>query len=149
MMTSSSMIEQWADRNIEKIQGFLGVYTADRHPSPAEIEPPAVGIINYDPANMPGSHWVAVSIQPSSVSWFDSYGLGPDSGDLLIGHRTYFRAWLSRVCQRLGLKNYEYNQADLQSPSETTCGHWALYFSQQGPETGWEVFGPGREKSTV
>ena len=94
---------------------------------------------------MPGSHWVAVSVQPSSISWFDSYALGPDSPDLLLGHRTHFRAWLSRVRQRVGLSDYEYNLADLQSPGETTCGHWAAYFAKNGPNEGWEAFGPDRK----
>ena len=104
-------------------------------------------VFNYDPADMPGSHWVAVLVQPSKLSWFDSYGLAPDSSDLFVGHRTYFRAWLSRVCRRLGLDGYEYNRADLQSPGEVTCGHWAVYFAKNGPETDWEMFGPDRGKN--
>ena len=143
-MTSTGELQRWGRTHITN-STFLGVFPADRLPPPDEVEAPAACVVNYDPANMPGSHWVAVSVQPSSVSWFDSYGLGPDSPDLLIGHRTHFRTWLSRVCQRLGLGSYQYNRADLQSPGETTCGHWAAYFAKNGPERGWEVFGSDRE----
>ena len=144
-MSSTNQLEHWGRAHIKKSQGFIGVFAADKLPDPDEIEAPAVGIINYDRAQMPGSHWVAVSIQPSSISWFDSYGIDADSPDLLIGHRTHFREWLSCVCQRLGLSEYEYNRADLQSPHETTCGHWAAYFAKNGPEIGWGAFGPDRE----
>ena len=144
-MSSTNQLEHWSHTHLKKSQGFMGVYAANKLPDPDEIEAPALGIINYDRAKMPGSHWVAVSVQSSSVSWFDSYGLAPDSPDLLIGHRTNFREWLSRICKRLGLNTYEYNSADLQSPGETTCGLWALYFVKNGPNKGWEVFGPNRE----
>ena len=119
----------------------------DMLPIPDEVEPPSVCVVNYDPSDMPGSHWVAISVQPTVISYFDSFGLDPDSGDLLIGHRTYFRDWLSRVCRRLGLNTYEYSRADLQSLGETTCGHWALYFAQNGPETGWDAFGHDQERN--
>ena len=145
-MTSTGELERWGCTHITNSR-FLGVFPADRLPAPDGIEPPASAVFNYDPANMPGSHWTAVLVQQSSVSWFSSYGLGPDTPDLLLGHRTYFRVWLSRVCQRLGLRSYGFNRADLQSPGESTCGHWAVYFAKNGPETGWEVFGNDREKN--
>ena len=142
-MSSTNQLERWGHAHIKK--GFIGVFAADKLQDPDEIEMPTTCVVNYDPANMPGSHWASVLIKSSSVSWFDSYGLAPDSPDLLIGHRTHFRAWLSRVCQRLGLNTYEYNSVDLQSPGETTCGLWALYFAKNGPNKGWEAFGPNRE----
>ena len=145
-MTSADMLEQWGQTHIHNSR-FLGVFPADRLPAPDDFEPPVSAVCNYDPANMPCSHWVAVLIRPLSVEWFDSFGLAPDSSDLFIGHRTYFRAWLSRVCRRFGLKSYEYNCADLQSLSEVTCGHWAVYFAKNGAEAGWGGFGPDREKN--
>ena len=137
--TSADMLERWGQTHITNSR-FLGVFPMDRLPLPEECKPPISYVANYDPSNMQGSHWISILVQPTVISYFDSFGLGPDSGDLFIGHRTYFRAWLSRVCRRLGLNSYENNRADLQRPEETTCGHWALYFAQNGPETGWEVF---------
>ena len=84
-MTSTGELERWGCTHITNSR-FLGVFPADRLPLPDEVDAPAVCIINYDPEKMSGSHWVAVSIQPWYISWFDSYGLDPDSPDLLIGH---------------------------------------------------------------
>ena len=144
-MSSTDELERWGRTHIKKSQGFIGVFAADRLPKPDSIKVPMACIINYDLAKMPGSHWVAVSVQPSAVWWFDSYGIGPDAPDLLLGHRTRFRVWLSRICKRLGLNKYEFNSADLQSPGETTCGHWSAYFTKHGPEMGWDAFGADRE----
>ena len=145
-MTSADMLERWSRAHI-KDSRFLGVFPADRLPAPDDFEPPVSAVFNYDPATMPGSHWVTVLVQPSVVSWFDSYGLAPDSPDLLVGHRTNFRVWLSLVCRRLGISSYGFNRADLQSLGEATCGHWAVYFAKNGPDTGWEAFGPDLEKN--
>lgn len=92
---------------------------------------------------------MTVLVQPSSVSWFDSYGLGPDSPDLLVGYRTYFCEWLSRVCDRLRINSYDYSHVDLQSHGETTCGHWALHFALNGPEKGWDDFGLTARATTI
>ena len=145
MGSTTNQLERWGHTHIKKSQGFMGVYAADRLPNPDSIAVPATCVVNYDLSTMPGSHWSSISVKPSSVLWFDSYGLAPDSPDLLIGHRTNFREWLSRICKRLGLNKYEYNHADLQSPGQNTCGLWALYFAQNGPNKNWEPFGPDRE----
>ena len=131
----------------KKKRGFIGVFAADKLPDPDEIKVPATCVVNYDPANMPGSHWVAALIQASSIYWFDSYGLRPDSPDILIGHRTHFQKWLSQMCKRLGLNKYEYNRVDLQGLHETTCGLWALYFVKNGPNKGWRAFGPDLKRN--
>ena len=75
VMTSADTLERWGQTHITN-KWFLGVFPADwLLPSDEVImyalEAPAVLICNYDPASMPGSHWVAVSVQPSSISWFD------------------------------------------------------------------------------
>ena len=144
-MSSTNQLERWAHTHINKSRGFIGVFASDKLPDPNEVEIPMACIANYDPANLSGSHWVAVLIQPSSIYWFDSYGFDADQPDLLIGHQTHFREWLSCLCQRLGLNKYEYNRVDLQSLHETTCGLWALYFVKYGPNKGWEAFGRDRE----
>ena len=82
-----------------------------------------------------------------NVTYFDSYGLAPDSADLVVKHRTYFRAWLTSICKLLGLQNYSWNKADLQGLTARTCGHWSLYFCKNGPGQGWKEFGPDRDKN--
>ena len=144
-MSSTNQLERWGRAHIKKSQGFIGVYASNQLLAVDKIKTPMVCVLNYDPTNMPGSHWVAVSVQSSAVWWFDSYGLAPDADDLLIGHRTHFKKWLSQICKRLGLHTYAYNCVDLQSPGETTCGLWALYFAKNGPNKGLESFGTDRE----
>ena len=143
MGSTSMQLKQWAKAHT--LQGkFLGVFSADTLPHPRDVTAPCCLIFNYDPASMPGSHWVAVMVL-QDVIYFDSYGLAPDSADLVLNHRTHFRAWLTSVCRLLGVRDYSWNKADLQGLTSKTCGHWALYFCQKGPWQGWEQFGPNRE----
>ena len=53
---------------------FRGVYASDRLPkSPRN----GVYIVNLDPSNLPGSHWVAIYLHNHLAEYFDSYGLPP------------------------------------------------------------------------
>ena len=45
------------------------------------------------------------------------------------------------------LYSFEYNSVELQSIHETTCGLWALYFAKNGPNKGWDIFGPDLERN--
>ena len=140
-MSTTKQLENWAEKNISN---FLGVYSSDTLPNPLEIKPPASLIVNYDPHNMPGSHWVACTINLDTVEWFDSFGLQPDADDLILGHKTNFRKFLSTVCHKLGIKKYSWNTADLQSLDAQTCGHYSLWFCKNGS---WDQFGPDRKKN--
>ena len=143
-MSTTPQLEKWAAKNIPF--RFYGVFSANTLPSPIEFcdGVPTSLIVNYDLSNMAGSHWVSVYATENELSWFDSFGLAPDSDDLLLGHRTYFHRWLEQVCHRLGLKKYSWNTADLQSLNETTCGHYSAYFCKNGPKKGWSQFGSNR-----
>lgn len=45
---------------------------------------PSMTIVNYDPSDQPGSHWVAVYVpKHGQVEFFDSYGVAPLTDDLL------------------------------------------------------------------
>ena len=145
-MSSTTQLEHWAADNepLYHHAAFLGVFASDCLPDPAAaaLAAPAALVVNYDPSDQPGSHWCSVLWTRRVVAWFDSYGLPPDAPDLLVGHSTHFRRWLSVLSRGLGLDQYSYNTADLQSPGETTCGHWAIQFLKNGPKKGWDQFGP-------
>ena len=147
-MSTTTQLDAWAAKNISR---FYGVFSADTLPEPAEVADaaPTTLIVNYDPHDMPGSHWVACRVDRHELAWFDSFGLPPDSDDLILGHQTHFRKWLERVCHQLRLKTYSYNTADLQALSGKTCGHYSLWFCKNGPKKGWENFGPDREKNDL
>lgn len=144
-MSTSTQLNSWAEKYIPK--GFLGVFAADRLPEPDVVATVADAqgltslICNYDPHDLPGSHWVACRIEQHSVAWFDSYGLAPDADDLILGHTTHFAPWLTSVCQQLKLKSYTWSTLDLQSLAASTCGHYALWYCRNGPTRGWEGFG--------
>jgi hypothetical protein len=138
-MLTTTQLENWALKNIGT--SFIGVFAADTLPVMVNRVPASL-IVNYDPHNLPGSHWVSCRISKDGVIWYDSFGLAPDANDIILGHRTYFHDWLSTVCRLLQLENYWYNTADLQSLKSRTCGHYALHFCSVGPKKGWGDFGP-------
>ena len=93
-MSTTTQLQHWASGNSPLYNNatFLGVFPSDRLPDPQDVATStyAVLIVNYDPADLPGSHWCAILINHRAVSWFDSYGLPPDAPDLLLGHKTHF-----------------------------------------------------------
>ena len=148
-MSTTAQLERWAAENAPLYNDatFLGVFASDQLPDPhtVAIRAPAALVVNYDPGDMPGSHWCSILVTRRAVLWFDSHGLLPDAPDLLVGHSTSFGCWLSSLCLHLGLRRYSWNTADLQSLAETTCGHWAVLLLQDGPKKGWRRFGPDQE----
>ena len=101
---------------------FVGVYPSDRLPSRV-VSWPCCLVINTDPAEQEGAHWVAVYITPGGVGvYFDSYGLYPVNENItnFLGANT--RMW-------------HYNTQPLQSVLSDRCGYYCLYFltkSSQG-----------------
>ena len=92
---------------------FEGVYPADR--LPRQVSWPCCMIINTDPADEQGEHWVAVYIDGAGVGvYFDSFGRAPP--------RT-FGSFLHRNTVEL-----TYNSKVLQSVYSYTCGYYCLYF---------------------
>lgn len=93
---------------------FLGVFAADMVPKYRSNDSyPLCFIVNTDPVNKPGEHWVAVyADSKSSVEFFDSYGLP-------VTAYPHIR----------GLQNTRsYNTVSLQSLLSQTCGHFCIYF---------------------
>ena len=148
-MSTMTQLEHWlmGHEPLYKNATFIGVYPSDRLHNPQDVaaSAPVALIVNYDPADLPGSHWCSILITRRAVWWFDSYGLPPDAPDLLLGHKTHFHHWLARVCALMHLPANEWNTADLQNLGETTCGHYALWFTKHGLKNGWASFGPNPE----
>ncbi|KAK3751007.1 hypothetical protein QZH41_020165 [Actinostola sp. cb2023] len=92
---------------------FQGVFPADRLPTTHRS---GTGlIVNTDPSDRPGMHWVAMYWDNEGrAEFFDSYGQTPQS---------YHPSWgdyLGRGCR--------YSTRSLQSPRTTVCGHYCLYY---------------------
>ena len=74
-------------------------------------------IVNTQTKNLPGQHWVAVSIAPHRgvALIFDSLGM-PPARQLI---RNIQRAWRT-------INTIRYTQKQVQSLDSANCGHWAL-----------------------
>jgi len=98
--------------------GFLGVYPSDRVRPQALKTRPQCMIVNLDPSNLPGSHWITVCLFETRagvkvLEYFDSYGSRPPQFQTP-------RGWTLR-----------YSRVPLQSALSTTCGHYCVYFTDQ------------------
>lgn len=94
----------------------LGVFSADRIPNIPNHRP--VGfIVNTDPIQAPGRHWISFFINKDNViECFDSYGKHPKELS------KYIAIFLSRF------KNIEINDKRLQSFKTNVCGQYCLFY---------------------
>lgn len=77
---------------------------------------PSAYVINSDPSNKPGEHWVAVYFDKNGKGeYFDSYGLPPSFLDLDEYMNRHSRSWI-------------WNRKTLQALFSTTCGHYCIYY---------------------
>jgi len=90
-----------------RAEGFGGVFSADNLP-----EKPRLLVVNTDPANRPGRHWVCVSVKDSYGEYFDSFGLPPTAD---------FERYLNRHCS-----SWTFNDRQLQSVVSRFCGHYCI-----------------------
>ena len=59
---------------LQNVSCFQGVYACNQLPN-YKLESPFAIVVNTDPIEKPGEHWVAlVSIDPDKIEYFDSYG---------------------------------------------------------------------------
>lgn len=82
----SQILEIMHKEGINERKGFMGVIAADQIPQLAARIPKGARrisfIMNLDPANKPGTHWVAVYIDSThdrSLNYYDSFGRDPST----------------------------------------------------------------------
>ena len=94
---------------------FLGVFPADKAPTTTDKTPFAY-VVNTDPSDQPGSHWVAVykASPKSTLEFFDSFG------QPLSAYPT-----LTHLIPAAG---YEFNTCSYQSLSSRVCGFYSLAY---------------------
>jgi len=94
--------------------GLLGVFPSDK--LPRKVVGPAVLIVNTDPSNKPGGHWVAIYVRRDGIAeYFDSYGLPPQGKTI------------SRF-----LKKFEgcyFSKQQIQGLFSSVCGHYCIFFA--------------------
>lgn len=130
-MTTSTQIDSWGRQNVPHWGGVFSSNTLPKHP-------PAIFrcIVNFDPSDMPGSHWLGIVLRGDGTGeFFDSYGVQADGDGAFLHSKfhTHFRTYMDAHCPR----GWSFNRWDLQSMHEQTCGHYAGWFCHAGggPET--------------
>ena len=101
-----------------KVQ-FGGVCALNQLPKIIE-EKPKVYIVNTDPSNKRGSHWVAFYFpREENPEFFDSAGHTPDS----------YHVRFQNVLINNGDGAYIINTGRLQPPATDTCGAFCLFYA--------------------
>ena len=78
---------------------------------------PSAYVINSDPSNKPGEHWIAVYFDKKGRGeYFDSYGLPPH----VLQLDSYMNCYSST--------DWIYNKKPLQALFSSVCGHYCVYF---------------------
>ena len=79
---SSTMDSEQIERILRNRLGerFCGVFASDKLPKIPRL---GLYVVNLDPSELPGSHWVAIYIHGRFAEYFDSYGLRPFVPDIL------------------------------------------------------------------
>lgn len=96
------------------VQNF-GVYAADLIPT--RISPSTALVVNTDPHNEGGVHWVAFYLNGGGqqIEYFDSFGLPP--------HLPFYQGFLRRNARR-----YLYNERRLQGADSSVCAQYCLTY---------------------
>ena len=119
-MKSTSIIDGIGQGTIEQrlIESFRiilwGTYPRDLIPHRSRPYEKAI-VVNTDPHDKPGTHWVCLYVVPPVVEYFDSYGMKPFFPEIL----NFIDRHQSRAV---------WNPFDYQALNTTVCGHPRVLF---------------------
>ncbi len=98
---------------------FQGTFPCDKLPRPRTLDNPRGFIVNTDPSDMPGRHWLGLWMNGNKCEVMDSFAL-----DLEMYETTLpLKKWLN--------ENFKYvihSGQSLQSVYDQSCGGYALMF---------------------
>ena len=99
-------------------ESFAGVYACNQLSSIEINEYPIPFVVNTDPMDLPGTHWIAIYFnEQMKGEFFDSYGKHP------IHYNKYFVDFMNKN----GVQ-WEHNKTQLQSAFSSVCGQHCIYF---------------------
>ena len=94
--------------------GILGVFPSDR--LPLSVPQPSCLIVNTDPSDQPGAHWLAIYVDKDGViDYFDSYGIPPQVENM-------------KNCLERHGSIVNINDTIVQSYMSAACGPHCIYF---------------------
>lgn len=105
---------QILDIVLKNSEHFGGVFPAD---SINILKNDKLYILNTDPHQKEGQHWVALYMNENLCEFFDSFGKPP-------GY--YHKYW--HDCLLAKSKKYIYNRSILQNPSSGDCGKFCIFY---------------------
>lgn len=103
---------------------FKGVFPRDQLPKANQLQRPAGLVVNMDPHDRPGEHWLALYLsEENRVEFFYSYGHPPD-------HPRFPEAIMDflRTCGPVTT----YQAKQVQYPDSATCGYHCVFFCASG-----------------
>ena len=100
------------------VTGFGGVWPSDQL-SHLSFTPPAYLIVNTHPSSKPGEHWLALSIERDSATFFDSFGFPPDFQHYPPSIVNFLERHSNKIL---------YHQRQLQDVLSTTCGQHCVFY---------------------
>mgnify|MGYP001792388432 CR=1 FL=1 len=111
-------LEALADQFPSLTPYFVGVFAADTLPSSPVRSRPQAYIVNTDPKDQPGRHWIALWTEGDACEKMDSYGL-----PIQYYNSVPLERWLATHWHWM-----DTNRQSLQSLHSATCGHYALKY---------------------
>ena len=111
---STTVLDQLAKQDCRLRPSFRGVFAADRLPRQSRD---GAYIVNTDPHDKPGRHWLGLWVDRPTCQVFDSYGL-----PLRVYDDPDLQLWLSQFPTVLR------SDKTLQTLDSMACGHYALQY---------------------
>ena len=113
---SDQQLHYLATRDCLLNRHFVGVFPSDKLPKKSPKGPSAY-IVNTDPHDKPGKHWLAIWVKDGVCEIMDSYGL-----PLKYYEATPLEKWTRQW------KYIVTNGRALQSIRSNSCGHYCLFY---------------------
>ena len=92
---------------------YRGIYACDQLPHVSVR--PSVIVVNTDPSNRPGRHWICMFFhEDGHGEFFDSFGLPP---------KLVFERYMNKYCI-----SWTFNKKQMQSLVSRFCGHYCIWY---------------------
>src|SRR6267154_3993004 len=92
---------------------YRGIYACDRLPN--VVIRPSVIVVNTDPADQPGQHWICMFFDKNGHGeFFDSFGISP---------QRIFERYMDSRCTV-----WTFNNKQMQSLVSRFCGHYCIWY---------------------
>lgn len=110
------------DDVLSSVSGFIGAFACDQLP-PIPKKDFSV-VINTDPSNLPGDHWLTLIRKNSVLYFIDSYGRHYKDA-------TFDPIFVKTILKYIGKEKVVCSNKWLQQLTSNTCGYYCVYFIKE------------------